>query len=345
MDRWAWTHLDPWLELRGQLPAGRLFCVLRSPTCGRPYAAAGIRAQLHHAAATAGVRRRFAPHQLRHAHVVEMSRARASRCSSSKGSSGTPTWPSRPDTYAASTTPRSSPPSINDRHRWSPPTRGSPHAADAHARADARGRASARSHSAAETARKPTSTPRDSQGAPSRRRHRGGSQCLRGQVIVSRVDVCAVVVVHTVPTAPSHGGWPVNPTSALAGNAHAKAGPAIVGGPGERARLSARVRGLLVRRGGVCRGEEPPRDESGLRAHGSNQRFHRLLGHAVARALTTAPSLAGLGPAAPRILGSSTLSMGSVRSGWLPAGLLILDDGSPDASARRSSVPGRAGSD
>ena len=94
----------------------------------------------------------------------------------------------------------------------------------------------------------------------------------------------------------------MNPTSASAGNAHAKAGPAIVGGPGERARLSARVRGLLVRRCGVCRREEPPRDESGLRAHGSNQRFHRLLGHAVARALTTAPSLAGLGPAAPRIL-------------------------------------------
>ncbi len=34
----------------------------------------GIRAQLHHASATAGVRRRFAPHQLRHAHTVEMSR-------------------------------------------------------------------------------------------------------------------------------------------------------------------------------------------------------------------------------------------------------------------------------
>ena len=31
---------------------------------------------------------------------------------------------------------------------------------------------------------------------------------------------------------------------------------------------------------------------------GSNQRFHRLLRHAVARALTTAPSLAGVSPAA-----------------------------------------------
>ena len=52
----------------------------------------------------------------------------------------------------------------------------------------------------------------------------------------------------------------------------------------------------------MCHREEPPRDESGLRAHGSNQRFHRLLGHAVARALTTAPRLTGLGPAAPGIL-------------------------------------------
>lgn len=74
MDRWAWTHLEPWLELRRELPAGRLFCVLRGPTRGRPCAPAGIRAQLQHAAAMAGVRRRFAPHQLRHAHAVEMSR-------------------------------------------------------------------------------------------------------------------------------------------------------------------------------------------------------------------------------------------------------------------------------
>jgi len=74
MDRWAWTHLDPWLELRRELPVGRLFCVVRGPTRGRPCAPAGIRAQLHHAAAIAGVRGRFAPHQLRHAHAVEMSR-------------------------------------------------------------------------------------------------------------------------------------------------------------------------------------------------------------------------------------------------------------------------------
>ena len=74
MDRWAWEHLDPWLEIRTTLPVGALFCVLRGPTRGRPCAPAGIRGQLHHAAQAAGVRRRFAPHQLRHAHAVEMSR-------------------------------------------------------------------------------------------------------------------------------------------------------------------------------------------------------------------------------------------------------------------------------
>jgi site-specific recombinase XerD len=74
MARWAWSHLEPWLELRTTLPVRRLFSVLRRPTRGRACAPAAIRVQLHHAAVAAGVRRRFAPHQLRHAHAVEMSR-------------------------------------------------------------------------------------------------------------------------------------------------------------------------------------------------------------------------------------------------------------------------------
>jgi site-specific recombinase XerD len=74
MDRWAWQQLEPWIEHRTTLPVGALFCVLRGPTRGRPCAPAGIRAQLRHTAQAAGVRRRFAPHQLRHVHAVEMSR-------------------------------------------------------------------------------------------------------------------------------------------------------------------------------------------------------------------------------------------------------------------------------
>jgi site-specific recombinase XerD len=72
MDRWAWDQLDPWLEIRRELPIGAMLCVIHGPTAGRRWEASAARKQLHHAAAAAGVRRRFAPHQLRHAHAVEM---------------------------------------------------------------------------------------------------------------------------------------------------------------------------------------------------------------------------------------------------------------------------------
>ena len=74
MDRWAWEQLAPWLSARASLPVGAVFCVVRGPTRGHPCSAAAIRVQLRNAAEKAGVRRRFAPHQLRHAHAVEMSR-------------------------------------------------------------------------------------------------------------------------------------------------------------------------------------------------------------------------------------------------------------------------------
>jgi site-specific recombinase XerD len=51
---------------------GPLLCVIDGPTRGRPSASDAARAQLRRAAAKAGVRRRFAPHQLRHAHAVEL---------------------------------------------------------------------------------------------------------------------------------------------------------------------------------------------------------------------------------------------------------------------------------
>jgi site-specific recombinase XerD len=64
MDRWAWGQLDPWLAIRRQLPFGAVLCVILGPTAGRRWEASAARRQLHHAAAAAGVRRRFAPHQL-----------------------------------------------------------------------------------------------------------------------------------------------------------------------------------------------------------------------------------------------------------------------------------------
>ena len=72
MDRWAWEQLDSWLEIRRQLPIGALLCVIHGPTAGRRWETSAARKQLHRVAAAAAVRRRFAPHQLRHARAVEM---------------------------------------------------------------------------------------------------------------------------------------------------------------------------------------------------------------------------------------------------------------------------------
>jgi site-specific recombinase XerD len=74
MDTWGWQELQPWLELRLQMPIGPLLCVINGPTRGRPWSSAAARAELRRAAVLAGVRRRFAPHQLRHAHAVELAR-------------------------------------------------------------------------------------------------------------------------------------------------------------------------------------------------------------------------------------------------------------------------------
>jgi site-specific recombinase XerD len=74
MDEWAWDQLRPWLEARVSFPVGPLFCVINGPTCGRPWSGSQVRIALRRTAVHAGVRRRFAPHQLRHAHAVEMAR-------------------------------------------------------------------------------------------------------------------------------------------------------------------------------------------------------------------------------------------------------------------------------
>jgi integrase len=77
--RSAWTtgpgeQLAPWLQARVELPVGPLFCVGNGATRGRPWAPAATRSELRGVAREAGVRRRFAPHRLRHAHAVEMAR-------------------------------------------------------------------------------------------------------------------------------------------------------------------------------------------------------------------------------------------------------------------------------
>jgi site-specific recombinase XerD len=74
MDAWGWEELRPWLELRVELPVGPLLCVINGPTRGQPWSSTAARANLRRTAVHAGVRRRFAPHQLRHAHAIELAR-------------------------------------------------------------------------------------------------------------------------------------------------------------------------------------------------------------------------------------------------------------------------------
>src|SRR3954454_2986607 len=72
MDDWGFEQVEPWLTVRRTMPVGPLFCVITGPTRGRPWQPAPARAMLRRLAARAGVRRRFAPHQLRHAHAIEL---------------------------------------------------------------------------------------------------------------------------------------------------------------------------------------------------------------------------------------------------------------------------------
>jgi site-specific recombinase XerC len=74
MDEWGWEHVHRWVAARAELPVGPLFCVIDGRTRGRAWSAAAVRSEFRRVAARAGVRRRFAPHQLRHAHALELAR-------------------------------------------------------------------------------------------------------------------------------------------------------------------------------------------------------------------------------------------------------------------------------
>jgi len=89
MDRWAWEQLDPWLEIRRELPIGALLCVItaRPPADAgnpRPHASSGI---------TRPPRRAFGAASRRTScgtRTRSRWRTRASRWSSSNASSDTP---------------------------------------------------------------------------------------------------------------------------------------------------------------------------------------------------------------------------------------------------------------
>jgi site-specific recombinase XerD len=72
MDEFGWEQPRPWLAARAELPPGPWFCMIDGRTRGRAWSAAAVRSELRRLAVRAGVRRRFAPHQLRHAHALEL---------------------------------------------------------------------------------------------------------------------------------------------------------------------------------------------------------------------------------------------------------------------------------
>ena len=74
MDPSGWEQLSTWHQSRVELPVGPLFGIIAGPTRGRSWSSAGVRVEFRRLAAQAGVRRRFAPHQLRHAHAIELAR-------------------------------------------------------------------------------------------------------------------------------------------------------------------------------------------------------------------------------------------------------------------------------
>ena len=76
MDDWGWEHVARWTEHRVELPIGPLFCILAGATRGRGWSPTAAHGELRRLAAEAGARRRFAPHQLRHAHAIEMAHRR-----------------------------------------------------------------------------------------------------------------------------------------------------------------------------------------------------------------------------------------------------------------------------
>ncbi|MCA1699005.1 MAG: tyrosine-type recombinase/integrase [Actinobacteria bacterium] len=96
MDEWAWEQLQRWLEVRGGVCPARPQVGPVTMQNSRP-GQFGARSQLRQVAALAGVRHRFAMHQLRHADVrcfeVRVQRPRRTRTPCAAGSSGLSGYP------------------------------------------------------------------------------------------------------------------------------------------------------------------------------------------------------------------------------------------------------------
>ena len=74
MDEWGWKMLEPWLDVRADIERGPVFCVVSGVSAGMRWSGADVRRQLKATAEAAGVHRRVAPHQFRHAHAADLYR-------------------------------------------------------------------------------------------------------------------------------------------------------------------------------------------------------------------------------------------------------------------------------
>jgi integrase len=61
-------------DRHGRRVRAMIVVLWRCATRGRPWSGAAVRCEFRRLAAAAGIRRRFAPHQLRHAHALELAR-------------------------------------------------------------------------------------------------------------------------------------------------------------------------------------------------------------------------------------------------------------------------------
>jgi integrase len=74
MDAWGWEQLSPGSATGSSCRSGRCSASSTGPLVAGPGRAPGVRVEFRRLAVQAGARRRFAPHQLRHAHAVELAR-------------------------------------------------------------------------------------------------------------------------------------------------------------------------------------------------------------------------------------------------------------------------------
>ena len=120
MDDWAWEQLQPWLQVRVELPVGPLLCIVNGPTRGRPWTAGAARSNCDASPARPGCA------ALRAAPAAPRARRRNGPRRRAADRHPTPARAHQPrhhlDLPQASTTPRSSTPSTPAVRRWSPST-------------------------------------------------------------------------------------------------------------------------------------------------------------------------------------------------------------------------------